>query len=566
MISSTPVSETTLEPPSIERPSTRRKPRRFSSPAPWSPSRRAAMRRFLGLGLLGLLVVLGHGGTWAYPGWWVGAWLGHASLIGIAVATQPRTALGLGLLLGWIANAWAFHWAPQALIVCADASWGFAHILTGLLLLWESVEFGLFCWMVSYAAQRGARGLFLVPVAWVAVEHGWPKIFPWLIGYSQLELLPLIQVADITGSCGIGFCLTALTALPASMYVWKVNLHRRGETAWLVRYQVAVLILLIAVLGYGYRQLGVWGAGAEGRTLRVALLQFDTAIQDSNTKLHEATMALSDSVDLVVWPESSLGTYQDDLTGFADIDRTLDRSRDSFDRLRPTEGCSTYVLAAGRTYQENAAPEGPYRMTAFLIDGNENIRGTYSKRTLLPIGEYVPGQTKFPSLRNWAALHEVIEPGTSHAAIASPAGPRLGVVICYEDLLRENARKTVQSGAEVLFSLINDSAFENPLTLEQHNRLSIMRSVENRRYFFRCAGTGVSCAIAPTGEVLKQLGPEEEGIIVQQATLHQYQTIYTRYGEVFPRLCIALCLGSLALIAYRRRSASPTASQQRLLD
>lgn len=187
-------------------------------------------------------------------------------------------------------------------------------------------------------------------------------------------------------------------------------------------------------------------------------------------------------------------------------------------------------------------------MTAFLVDGQENIVSTYHKRTLLPFGEYMPGQTYFPVLREWATLGDVIEAGQSAAPITSSSGAKLGVVICYEDLLRGNARETVREGAEILISLVNDAAFENPLVVRQHYRLAMMRAIENRRYFVRCAGTGISSVISPTGEVLEELAPGEEGILQHQVALHHEQTVYTRWGEVFPLCCGVLCLVGFGLL------------------
>mgnify|MGYP003927467285 CR=1 FL=1 len=71
--------------------------------------------------------------------------------------------------------------------------------------------------------------------------------------------------------------------------------------------------------------------------------------------------------------------------------------------------------------------------------------------------------------------------------------------MCYEDIVLQYARDSVVAGAEVLVSLINGSAFENPLALEQHFQLALLRALENRRPLIRCAGTGVSAIVDPIG-------------------------------------------------------------------
>jgi apolipoprotein N-acyltransferase len=176
-------------------------------------------------------------------------------------------------------------------------------------------------------------------------------------------------------------------------------------------------------------------------------------------------------------------------------------------------------------------------MTAFLIDPNEQIIGRYLKRTLLPFGEYMPGQKYFPGLRDWATLHEIIEAGEDPGPLTTSQGKRLGVIICYEDMLGRNVHATVAAGAEILFSLINGAAFECPLTLEQHKRLALMRAVEHRRFFVRCSSTGVTCIISPTGEVLDQLDVGVESSLVREVKLFESQTIYTMWGDYFPWSC-----------------------------
>lgn len=494
-------------------------------------------------------VSLGHGLSWVFPGWYACAWIGQACLVLLAARHTPRTAFWLGLTVGVLVNGLGFHWAPQALGICMDASWWVAHLLFGLLILWEGVAFAVFSWLASRALQAGPRGLWLVSAAWVVTEHWWPKIFPWLLGYSQLELIPLLQIAELTGPCGIGFCITAIAAWPAGYYLCHTRQLDATYSRGFRTYVAATTLLLICVLSFGFVRMRTWGDAVPGaHTLQIGVAQVNIGHMGSETKLINMTKSIADDVDLVCWPESAIGTYQADLTDFRDQDRTLEYSRRSHDWLHPTANCRCEVLAGGKTYGQDAAEEGPYSMTAFLINPQESILGTYHKRTLLPFGEYMPGEQYLPVLHEWATLNETIKAGESAAPIVTAKGDKLGVVICYEDLVRANVRETVLAGGQVLISLINDSAFENPLTLEQHKRLALLRAVEHRRYLVRCAGTGVTCIVDPTGRILEQLAIGDEGMIVRQVKLSDYQTFYTRFGEWFPVTCALACAGGLVFL------------------
>jgi apolipoprotein N-acyltransferase len=171
--------------------------------------------------------------------------------------------------------------------------------------------------------------------------------------------------------------------------------------------------------------------------------------------------------------------------------------------------------------------------------------GRYRKRTLLPFGEYIPGQHWYPRVREWGTLSEIAEAGNDPRPLVSAYGRRLGVVICYEDMLPRNVRQTVAAGAELIVSLIQGTAFENPLTLVQHQRLAALRAVENRRYFLRCASTGVTCLIAPTGEMIAQLPPQKDGTLVGELFPIQFHMPYTTYGDWLPLLCGLLAFWGL---------------------
>jgi apolipoprotein N-acyltransferase len=123
-------------------------------------------------------------------------------------------------------------------------------------------------------------------------------------------------------------------------------------------------------------------------------------------------------------------------------------------------------------------------------------------------------------------------------------------LICYEDMIERNVRQTAAGGAEALFSLIQGSAFENPLTLIQHQRLAALRAVENRRYFVRCSSTGVTCVIAPTGQIVAQLPPQSDGTLLSEIALIRGRTPYNLAGDLFPAICTILV--AIGLVRCRR--------------
>jgi apolipoprotein N-acyltransferase len=305
-------------------------------------------------------------------------------------------------------------------------------------------------------------------------------------------------------------------------------------------------LLLAATLAFGYVRISQWSEWVrEQPKLKLALVQVDPVFVGSEKKLRERSLAVHDQVDLLCWPESALGIYSERLSHFRDPAQTATLSRQSHDCLEPAKGLACHLLAGGKLYREGASHEGPYAMTAFLVTPDQDISGRYRKRTLLPFGEYIPGQSWFPALREWASLDDFVEAGSDPTPLVTKTGHRLGLVICYEDTLPRNARLTVAAGAEALFSLIQGTAFENRLTLVQHQRLAALRAVENRRYFVRCASTGMTCVVDPTGKTIAQLPPQVEGTLLAEIAPIRSRTVFNYAGDLFPIFCTLLGLGGM---------------------
>lgn len=392
--------------------------------------------------------------------------------------------------------------------------------------------------MASWAARRGPHALWLVPCVWTVLEWCYPRLFAWRLAYSQLEWLPLLQVAELAGSTSIGFVMTAMAAIPAVLgqFGRRASPPFLRRAAW--RYALVAGGLGAATLAYGQvrlAQLEGWLARQPAR--RIGLVQIDPALVGSEDKLRQASLAVHQTLDWLCWPETALGTYCETLRDFRDPDQVRELSRDSQRSLAPAAGLTCPLLAGGRLYGPQAGSEGPYAMAALLIGPDQQIWGKYRKRTLMPLGEYVPGQQWLPALRHWATIADELTPGNDPRPLVTPRGERLGVLLCYEDTLPEHARTTVACGAQLLVSLIQGTAFEHPRTLVQHQRLAVLRAVENRRYFARCASTGLTCLIAPTGRVLGRLPLSAEGVLQGPVVLLDHRTPFSRSGEWFPLAC-----------------------------
>jgi apolipoprotein N-acyltransferase len=466
------------------------------------------------------------------------AWSLWTVIILLCTVNSPHSSGWRWFIAGMAVRGTAFHWVPGVVAENFDIAWSLALLFFLLMIAFESLG-----WMIlgrlSFLIFRARRiPIWILPSTVIVLDHFWPRVFPWTMGHMLIGYSTLIQIADVTGALGLTWLMTATSCtvarivLSPNMDVAKEGRLFSYRNLSAQTFAVATAAFLTAASIYGFVQNKNWQTpGTSERAMRVAALQVDSSFVGAESVLLNYSLKLAPKPDVIVWPESSLGYYSDRLDKFQDEDHVYALSREPHCSLPGLAISGTSLLACGVLYSDDAGPEGPYRNTALLIDHEQNIIGKQAKRSLLPFGEYVPGQSWFPALRCLANIDTIREPGNSCAPISTPTGVQLGAMVCYDDINPRNARETVGAGAEILTVQVNAADYNNPIALRQHCMLSLLRSVENRRFFIRCASTGLTCVIGPSGKILSRCPVQQEGIVSGIVYPISDKTIYTRFGD-----------------------------------
>ncbi|GAA4469349.1 apolipoprotein N-acyltransferase [Novipirellula rosea] len=505
-----------------------------------------------------IAVVIGV--PWLYPNWFLLGSLGWVALIMFAARRRRLTATAGSFLIGMISLGIAFHWAPKSISSTTNLSETMSHVVFLGLVAWESLAFAMLGYSASALSQppttaeadssRGRSWLWLLVPIWVAIEFFHPQIFGWSLAHTVLAYLPLIQIAEVTGTSGVAFLVMLATVSLA-----RLGLHHECRRDW-IEFGMGASLIASACIAGQWRASQWQDLAGQADSIRVAAVQVDPSKMGSVSEMQRMSRSAQTPIDLYIWPESSLGHYHISLENFRDEVQTAMNSEAPNPAIDPFPGVPSELLAGGKTYDDGGRDQGPYKNTAFLIDSTKSIRSRYVKRSLLPIGEYVPGETWFPFLRDWAALDSTLLRGADDAPLTLAGNQKVGVLVCYEDMVAENSAATTREGAECLIALINGSRFTDVDTLQQHLWLAQLRAVENRRSLVRCAATGVSCLVQPDGAITDRLTPQQSGMIVASVPLLRTQTIYTRYGDWFVYLATAIAMiGVIVMKANRRRRA-----------
>lgn len=447
-------------------------------------------------------------------------------------------------------------------------------------------------------ARVGVRTLRLplmlvAPVAWVATEYGRAHIlsgFPWYyLAHSQYRAIPLIQIADLTGSLGLSLLLVAANACWVDLLSLPLFAPDRTGKARLRRPQVARLatvgIGLAATLAYGAIRLG----GASFRDgPNLALLQSNyiqryemrlTAdeILTGIVRLVEQARRATPRPDLIVWPETAY-PY-----GFVRIDPKLTEAQlaEQYAQAKERRGgrdwkeqqatitqmlrawvdrLRTPMLIGAST--DDFGPAGFTRSNAaFLVrPDSAEIQG-YAKMQLVPFGEYIPLIDLMPWLTVLTPYRGAgipnLEPGPAPAWLDLDPY-RLATVICFEDTVPHVVRRFFAEAPgdrhpDILINLTNDGWFHGTSEPDMHLAVSVFRSVENRVPLARAVNTGISALIDGNGRIVQRLPKLKEGVLNIRVPLDDREGLYSRAGDWLGRTCLAVGLGLIPLGWWRAR-------------
>jgi apolipoprotein N-acyltransferase len=181
-------------------------------------------------------------GTGLHPIWWA-LWLAPIPVIAIAPRLPGSAAFFLGAIAWLIGEMNQWNYVRHAIELPPQ--------IAVLYFLTPAVVFGLGILFVRSFIRRGSLflGSLFFPVYWVAYEYLTAMTSPhstWgNLAYTQMNFLPVIQIAAITGPWGISFIVFLFAGVAAALLSGAGERSQRGVLA------VAVGLVVCAVLVFG---------------------------------------------------------------------------------------------------------------------------------------------------------------------------------------------------------------------------------------------------------------------------------------------------------------------------
>lgn len=495
--------------------------------------------------------------AFAPTSWW---WLAMPAIAVLVLAAYRLPAwrgFAVGTAFGLACCVPLLEWLGE--VVGADAGLGLA--------VYTALWFGLIGVVIGLVTRRGMWWL-IVPCGWIAVEAigsrvpfggwGWTRV-----GFSQ-DASPLLPLAAIAGVPGLGFATVLLAAIGAALVraAWDARGHGRAPSArsWsppvfgAAALAVGVVLAPVpvgsqdergpATVQVGLVQGNVPRAGLDFNAERRAVL--DQHVQQTQRLAEDVANGRWPRPDLVLWPENA-----------SDIDPF--RNADARTAIEAAVASVGVPLLVGAVVGDPDDPRKVYNQ-GIVWAPDSGPGEVYTKRNLVPFGEYVPFRDVLaPLISRFDRVPRDFVPGTDPGGL--DVGPtRIANTICFDIAFDDTVRDAVRDGGRMLVVQTNNATYNGTDQPWQQFAMSRIRAVEHGRAVAVVSTSGLSGVIAPDGTVVPgtALGELQAGRYVVQVPQRDDLTVADRIGAAPEGLAGAAAAVAIAA-ALRGRSRQGSA-------
>jgi apolipoprotein N-acyltransferase len=489
------------------------------------------------------------------------SWLAWFAFIPLFVALRNlslKNGFYLGLFAGLVHYLSLVYWLAHTMSAYGHLPFYVSIPILFLLSFYLALYIALFSMAVTRLCSSPLSLLFIPPLLWVSLEYIRSFFFtgfPWeLMGYTQFNMLHVIQISDVFGVYGVSFSIVLSNAVAFLIYLRLMDKSWQGkrvQTKLAAGAMAAFVVIFCAVWFYGeWRINNIHELSLMSPSSKVTIVQgnidqaikWDPAFQKSSTikYIHLSSLSKDLQPDLVVWPETATPFY---------FMHDIELSKLVLKGIH--EIGADFLIGSPAFSLKNKKIE--YYNSAFLVDAAGNVTGRYDKTHLVPFGEYVPMKKWLPFVNKMVEGVGDFDTGDKGRTIKWQKSS-IGILICYEIIFPALSRAMVQNHASLLVNLTNDAWYGRSSAPYQHFSMSVFRAVENRRSLVRAANTGISGFIDPSGNVIESTQIFKDAVITQKVPILQVETLYSRFGDVFAMACLGLSVFIIILRSLKSRT------------
>ena len=448
-------------------------------------------------------------GTGLHPIWWL-TWI--APLPVLYAAARGKSASAFFMALGaWAAgglNMWQYLYGliglPLGIAVLAD-------LVPALVFATAVVAWRAF-------AMRGAlfRAALGFAAIWVCYEFALQKTSVnstfGNLAYSQMDFLPVVQIAALAGVSGISFLLFFLPGALAATLSGRGPKRRRMTLAGLAAG------LAVLTLGWGEIRLH---ESSTGPTVTVGLIASDTQAnlrprdagqirRTFEAYAAEARSLIRQGASLIILPEKNAVISGSSVA--------------LVDQILSSAAANGATIATGVERWTDTQKLNEVRL--YAPDGK--LQTTYEKQHMLP------------------PFESNLLPGSSLITVREPSGV-WGLEICKDMDFPALSRQYGNAGVGLLIV----PAWDFDADGWYHGRMAILRGVESGFSIARAPKEGVLTISDDRGRVLaeRQTNSAPFATLIAAIPVHHEETLYDRWGDWFAWLSVAALIAVILSIA-----------------
>ena len=474
-----------------------------------------------GLATVFVTAALGYFGNGLHPVWWL-TWIAPVPSLVLAPRVNKRVAF-LVAFAGW--GLGGFTW------------WNYLHKVIELPVsvfvvaaVVSAIVFALGVLLARMFLIRGSlwRAALALPAVWVAYEYLNALTSPHStfgnLSYTQMNFLPMVQVASVAGLWGISFLLFLLPSAVAALLAYPSRDQRRKSFLAVIAAMFALVIALgswrafSSARGLGHVTVGLIASDAREN---VSPLSGDSGMRILRSYADQIGPLASQGAQTIVLPEK-ISTISD--AQIPEID-------DLFQTAASTDHVNILVGVDHRQADDSLNEARLYRADHAPVT-------VYVKHHLIP------------------GFEARDRPGTEFSILTSGTLVQ-GLAICKDMDFPGLSRHYGQEDVALLLVPAWDFNADRWL----HDRMAVMRGVENGFTIARAAKQGLLTVSDYRGRVIAEQRTDTGAFssLIAEAPIYRSETIYSRFGDWFAWLNLVL-LAALVSSAMIGRKYPPASS------
>lgn len=506
--------------------------------------------------LSAVLYGLAHPSFITLDGIFIFGWIGLIPLFLVFIYEKPPWAVFHGVTFGALQTLIINFWHGT-----------YDYISLHLVIIVTIIQYIIFMIPLVWIIKKSNKwGFLFASLAWVSFDYlrGNGLLgYPWGIpGASQYPLIPVIQIAALTGVWGISFIVLLFNtgaawvlAGPGKGWEW---LRIKGMKK-IFPLAAAVLLFIINLTG-GLVYLGVSGSGDDKEAVDIVLIQQNTdprkhvnsdSFENLTNLTTKAIEELGETPDLIVWSECA---FAPDIRKYANIHSGYGNAKLVADFLDFQKKTGAWLVTGNQDHEpgedraEIDEEDKLYYNASVLFDPRGNRRETFHKIHLVPFTEYFPWKKEMPKAYEYLQKFDVSDwtPGKERVIFQHDKFKFI-TPICFEDVFPNDIRLFVKNGVDIIVNMSNDYWSLSPVEGKQHGINALFRAVENQRPLVRATASGYTVHIDSYGRIQ----PGEVGFYTMGYTLAKVKlpgkglTLYTMFGDWFPVLNLIIVVAVL---------------------